>query len=145
MNKSEKYAMETGTLNSTVRPHVARSTMAYASKLAMLATIKSEPALVAKHAASVRESEMMESIGVASARFISGDTSRMTRASAKSARDNRGNVNDTIQTHCGFAATLAKRTQAEAPTCPLRSFPLSTLAQVPILNGPKFNRKNNKS
>ena len=103
MNKSEKYAMETGTLNSTVRPHVARSTMAYASKLAMLATIKSEPALVAKHAASVRESEMMESIGVASARFISGDSSRMSRASAKSARDNRGNCNDAIQTHVGFA------------------------------------------
>jgi len=46
---------------------------------------------------------MMDSIGIASARFISGDTSRMTRTGAKSARDNRGNANDAIQTHCGFA------------------------------------------
>jgi len=133
MNKSEKYAMETGTLNSTVRPHVARSTMAYASKLAMLATIKSEPALVAKHAASVRESEMMESIGVASARFISGDTSRMTRASAKSARDNRGNVNDTIQTHCGFAGYACEAYASGSADLPVAFLPLvnaSTSADI---------------
>ena len=103
MNKSETYAMQTGTLNTSCRSFVGRSVMAYSAKLAMLATIKSEPALVAKLAASVRESNMMDSIGVASARFVSGDTSRMARAGAKSARDGRGNANDNIQTHVGVA------------------------------------------
>ena len=133
MNKSEKYAMETGTLHSTVRPHVARSTMAYTSKLAMLETIKNAPAFVAKLDTLIKASNMMELIGVASARFASGDTSRMTRASAKSARDNRGNVNDTIQTHCGFAGYACEAYASGSADLPVAFLPLvnaSTSADI---------------
>jgi len=99
MNKIETFARESGTPSHFARASVNASVVRHNEAMALLAEIHLDaaPALEAARKAST----MLDSIGVASARFIAGDTSRMSRAGAVSARDGRGDGH--IQTHAGFA------------------------------------------
>lgn len=88
----------------------------YDQKLMLHALIVTDTAPALALARKV--SDMMDSIGVASIRFISGDASRMSGAGAVSSRDGRGDGH--IQTHCGFAgyAIEAYATgSADLPSC----------------------------